>query len=59
MTTGRHAIRDIRCVKCNAYVGWRYEAASVEAESYKLGKFLLEGAMLQQAGSTVMYNSRL
>jgi hypothetical protein len=51
MTTGLHTIRDIRCARCDAYVGWRYEKASAQTESYKLGKFLLEGAMLKQAGA--------
>lgn len=24
MTTGRHTVRDIYCVKCNKVLGWKY-----------------------------------
>lgn len=24
MTTGLHTVRDLRCVRCNAYLGWKY-----------------------------------
>ncbi len=42
MTTGLHTIRDVRCGRCNQYVGWRYEKAEHEAEYYKVGKFIIE-----------------
>lgn len=48
MTTGLHTIRDMYCGRCNQYVGWRYDKAEHEAESYKIGKFLMEGEMLRE-----------
>lgn len=47
MTTGLHTVRDIRCGRCNQYVGWKYEKAQHESENYKIGKYLMEGEMLK------------
>ncbi|PWN29661.1 yippee-like protein [Jaminaea rosea] len=42
MTTGMHTVRDIRCRKCAAVLGWKYDRAFVQTEKYKEGKFILE-----------------
>ncbi|KEY72809.1 hypothetical protein S7711_04400 [Stachybotrys chartarum IBT 7711] len=53
MTTGWHSIRDVYCNRCNAYVGWQYEKAEHETQSYKVGKFLMEAELLRQASGAI------
>ncbi|RKO96551.1 hypothetical protein CXG81DRAFT_29249 [Caulochytrium protostelioides] len=42
MTTGVHTVCDIRCVACNAVVGWKYLTAWEPCEKYKEGRYILE-----------------
>ncbi|KAI9228696.1 MAG: Yippee/Mis18 [Piptocephalis tieghemiana] len=42
MRTGKHTVRDISCMSCGTYVGWRYVRAWVEAQRYKEGQYILE-----------------
>ena len=46
MSTGVHTIRDIYCNRCSMRLGWRYEAAQEESQQYKVGKVILEKALL-------------
>ncbi|CCG83203.1 Putative uncharacterized protein [Taphrina deformans PYCC 5710] len=47
MTTGRHLVRDISCRQCGTCVGWKYDKAYVEDQTYKEGKFILEYELLR------------
>ena len=47
MTTGKHDVRQLYCVKCQAKVGWTYEKWYAEEQKYKEGKFILEEAFLE------------
>ncbi|EGT50622.1 hypothetical protein CAEBREN_18899 [Caenorhabditis brenneri] len=44
MTTGLHIVRDIFCVTCNKKLGWMYEQALVQSQTYKEGQVILEDA---------------
>ncbi|CAK7200097.1 hypothetical protein SEUCBS139899_002786 [Sporothrix eucalyptigena] len=46
LVTGAHVVADISCAVCCAKVGWKYIDASDAAQRYKVGKFILELAML-------------
>lgn len=46
MTTGRHLVRDISCRQCNTCVGWKYDKAYEEDQTYKEGKYILEYELL-------------
>jgi len=46
MTTGKHIVRDIYCVKCGTVLGWKYDQAYEESQKYKEGKFILERSLL-------------
>lgn len=39
MMTGRHHVRDIFCLRCDAKLGWMYEYAVEADQRYKEGKF--------------------
>lgn len=47
MTTGRHLVRDISCRQCGTCVGWKYDKAYEEDQTYKEGKFILEYELLK------------
>jgi hypothetical protein len=40
MLTGRHFVRDVFCKKCSTKLGWMYEFAMEETQSYKEGKLI-------------------
>eukprot|EP01111_Echinosteliopsis_oligospora_P001085 TRINITY_DN1143_c0_g1_i4.p1 TRINITY_DN1143_c0_g1~~TRINITY_DN1143_c0_g1_i4.p1 ORF type:complete len:114 (-),score=9.80 TRINITY_DN1143_c0_g1_i4:42-383(-) len=42
LKTGLHTVADIYCVDCNDLIGWTYEAAYVDDQKYKIGKYILE-----------------
>lgn len=42
LITGVHIVTDVRCVTCEAVVGWRYDEAYEESQKYKEGKYVLE-----------------
>lgn len=42
MTTGKHEVRDLHCIVCDEKIGWYYEWAECESETYKIGKCILE-----------------
>ncbi|CAK7226898.1 hypothetical protein SBRCBS47491_006384 [Sporothrix bragantina] len=46
LVTGAHVVADISCAVCCSKVGWKYIDASDPAQRYKVGKFILELAML-------------
>ncbi|KAM0749235.1 yippee-like protein [Meredithblackwellia eburnea MCA 4105] len=46
MTTGLHTVRDISCSKCKEVLGWTYDKAYEPSQQYKVGKFILEKAMI-------------
>ncbi len=48
MITGRHLVRDVLCLKCQAKLGWMYEFAMEESQRYKEGKVILEEALIRE-----------
>lgn len=46
MITGRHLIRDASCKKCKRKIGWLYDFAFEESQSYKEGCIVLERASI-------------
>eukprot|EP00037_Helgoeca_nana_P014400 m.134457 g.134457 ORF g.134457 m.134457 type:complete len:120 (-) comp22531_c0_seq1:339-698(-) len=44
LLTGEHTIADVHCVKCHAYVGWKYVHAEDQENEYKIGKTIIETA---------------
>ena len=42
LVTGQHTVSDISCTICGSVIGWKYDAAEEETQSYKVGKFILE-----------------
>ncbi|GMS95713.1 hypothetical protein PENTCL1PPCAC_17888 [Pristionchus entomophagus] len=48
MLTGRHLVRDVSCLFCNAKLGWMYEIAYMEDQRYKEGAVILEKAHFKE-----------
>jgi len=46
LITGLHVVADIHCNCCSAIIGWKYEEAFEETQKYKVGKFIVEKAMM-------------
>lgn len=44
MITGRHFVNDVSCKRCGAHLGWKYEYAFEDPQTYKEGKIILECA---------------
>eukprot|EP00035_Acanthoeca_spectabilis_P006358 m.123545 g.123545 ORF g.123545 m.123545 type:complete len:120 (-) comp13465_c0_seq2:151-510(-) len=44
LLTGEHTIADVHCIKCHAYLGWKYLNAQDQENEYKIGKTILETA---------------
>lgn len=42
LITGEHTVADLACKICGRTLGWKYVAASEEAQRYKVGKFIIE-----------------
>ena len=47
LMTGLHVVRDVFCVRCDHILGWTYDHAHDEGERYKVGKYVLEMAMVK------------
>lgn len=47
MTTGRHRIASIKCIRCSTTLGWKYIKAYEEQQKYKEGKYILEKNLLK------------
>ncbi|OAD78502.1 hypothetical protein PHYBLDRAFT_107388 [Phycomyces blakesleeanus NRRL 1555(-)] len=47
MTTGRHKIIHISCVRCGSQLGWKYTEAHDEEQKYKEGKYILERNLIR------------
>jgi len=48
LLTGKHICGDIYCVCCLNNIGWTYMYAYDESERYKIGKFILEKALVER-----------
>lgn len=46
LTTGQHFVRDVSCKRCQSKVGWMYEYAVDQTQTYKEGHFVLEKARI-------------
>ena len=46
LMSGLHTVRDLRCVKCQTTLGWKYEIAWERSQKYKEGKFILVKALV-------------
>ncbi|KAI1727184.1 yippee zinc-binding/DNA-binding /Mis18, centromere assembly domain-containing protein [Ditylenchus destructor] len=49
MLTGRHMVRDASCKNCKKRVGWMYEFAYENDQTYKEGKVILERACIVES----------
>merc|ERR1712156_211647 len=45
MLTGRHWVRDVSCKRCHYKLGWMYELAAEDEQTYNEGKVILEKAL--------------
>mmetsp|Transcript_4441 Transcript_4441/g.5601 ORF Transcript_4441/g.5601 Transcript_4441/m.5601 type:complete len:113 (-) Transcript_4441:1588-1926(-) len=48
LRTGKHVCADIFCAQCFRNIGWTYIHAYEETEQYKVGKFILERALVEK-----------
>ncbi|GMT24351.1 hypothetical protein PFISCL1PPCAC_15648, partial [Pristionchus fissidentatus] len=48
MLTGRHLVRDVVCLFCDAKLGWMYEIAYADDQRYKEGAVILEKAHFKE-----------
>jgi len=46
MITGKHVVRDVLCKNCKMKLGWIYELAYEEQQSYKEGHVILEKKLM-------------
>jgi len=46
LMTGTHVVGDISCYNCSCYLGWTYEQALDLVNMYKVGKTILEKALI-------------
>jgi len=46
LITGLHTVADIHCNGCFTVLGWKYEEAFEENQKYKVGKYIIEKAMM-------------
>ncbi|TLS21272.1 uncharacterized protein PpBr36_10480 [Pyricularia pennisetigena] len=51
MSTGKHIVRDVFCMGCDAGVGWVYDKAWEESQRYKEGMYILEMELVTCARS--------
>jgi len=51
LITGLHIVCDIHCIVCQTTVGWKYEEAYEENQKYKVGKFIVERAMMSKSNN--------
>ena len=47
MATGLHTVREIFCISCQLYLGWRYVIAHDPTQKYKEGRVVLEATRLK------------
>ena len=48
LATGQHTIAAMQCNGCDAALGWKYIDASVQAQKYKIGHWLLEATLIEK-----------
>eukprot|EP00298_Acanthocystis_sp_HF-20_P010667 c18981_g2_i2.p1 GENE.c18981_g2_i2~~c18981_g2_i2.p1 ORF type:complete len:116 (+),score=25.90 c18981_g2_i2:52-399(+) len=53
LLTGLHTVADIYCSSCQTVIGWKYEHAFEESQQYKVGKFIIERALVFKSGDWV------
>ncbi len=41
---------DLYCKNCLTCIGWKYEDATEESQKYKIGKFIVEKALMKKVG---------
>lgn len=46
MRTGAHTVREMTCIGCNTYVGWKIVQAHETSERWKNGAYILERELL-------------
>lgn len=46
LRTGTYLVKDVRCVQCHEYLGWKYISSSEEAEKYKEQMLVMEASQL-------------
>lgn len=51
LRTGLHTVSDLYCIQCDANLGWFYHEAYEQSQKYKVGKFILENALLTKTSS--------
>jgi hypothetical protein len=52
LMTGKHTLTDISCMNCSEVIGWHYLHAYNESQRYKVGKFILERALVVKINTT-------
>lgn len=58
LITGKHTIADIACVNCSQVLGWHYLHAYNESQRWKVGKFILERALVVKINIVVRERRR-
>jgi hypothetical protein len=53
LLTGAHVVADIYCLQCQTKIGWMYDDATNEEQKYKIGKLVLELALIARRGHEV------
>eukprot|EP00049_Salpingoeca_infusionum_P005509 m.92992 g.92992 ORF g.92992 m.92992 type:complete len:114 (-) comp12993_c0_seq1:554-895(-) len=53
LMTGLHSVCDVHCKKCHIYLGWKYIMAYEQEQKYKIGKTILEKALVDKADTWV------
>eukprot|EP00081_Caenorhabditis_elegans_P028304 NP_872097.1 Protein yippee-like B0546.4 [Caenorhabditis elegans] len=53
MTTGWHTVRDVFCVTCNQKLGWMYEMAVSESQTYKETQVIIENANFEKIAGAI------
>ena len=48
LVTGMHTVSDVACALCGTVLGWKYLWAEVEAQKYKVGKYILEKSLVEK-----------
>lgn len=49
LMTGLHTVSDVFCGGCSSLLGWTYHAASDESQAYKIGKYIIERALISRS----------
>jgi len=46
LLSGLHKVCDVHCICCNTLLGWKYLEAFEDSQKYKVGRFILERALI-------------